>query len=211
MEKTPISTIIFDFDGTIADTFSTLIDIVNRNPKKFGINGIDQSEIPRLRGMSVKYLLEEFKIGIFRLPSFVKYLQKEMGKSVGSLDACPGMLELIKALHQKNIRLGILTSNSKSTVEKFLKQHNIDQYFDFVYSEKQLFGKHKALASILKKHKLDRHSVIYVGDEVRDIEASQRVGIHVIAVDWGFNTHEILEKHKPTNLVSNPNDILALL
>ena len=60
MKNQRIETIIFDFDGTIADTFGAVVKIINDNKERFGIDGIDKYEVADLRNMSIKYLLREF-------------------------------------------------------------------------------------------------------------------------------------------------------
>ena len=49
--------------------------------------------------------------------------------------------------------------------------------------------------------------IIYVGDEMRDIEASKKVGIPVIAVSWGLNKREALESFKPDQMAHSPKDL----
>jgi len=61
---------------------------------------------------------------------------------------------------------------------------------------------------LLKKHKIKRNSVIYVGDETRDIDALKRIKIPIIAVSWGFNSRKILEQQDPTCLIDHPNQLL---
>ena len=106
--------------------------------------------------------------------------------------------------------LGILTSNSVKAVEAFLREHNL-QCFDFVESENNIFKKSKHLIKIIKKHSFNKQEVIYIGDEVRDIIASQEAGIDVIAVTWGYNKKEILKQNHPTFIANNPSEIYKFL
>lgn len=52
---------------------------------------------------------------------------------------------------------------------------------------------------------------MYVGDEVRDIEACQKVGIKIAAVTWGLNTKEALERYHPDSLIDKPQQLLDLV
>lgn len=117
------------------------------------------------------------------------------------------MLINLKKTHHP---LGILSSNNKTNIVKFLKNYRID-FFDFIYSEKNLFGKSRAIDNLLKKQDLKPQEIIYVGDEIRDIEAAKKSKIKVVAVTWGFNTKAILEKMKPDFLVENPDELLKIL
>ena len=97
----------------------------------------------------------------------------------------------------------------KSHHQVFFFENNIDQLFDFVHSGKNIFGKDKVLLRLLHKYKIKRNSVIYVGDETRDIEALKRIKIPIIAVSWGFNSHSILEKFNPNALIDDPRELLG--
>ena len=61
----------------------------------------------------------------------------------------------------------------------------------------------------MDKYHLDQNQTVYVGDEVRDIEAARRAEIQVIGVTWGFNTRAVLKKNSPDTIVDNPADLLA--
>ncbi len=95
-------------------------------------------------------------------------------------------------------------------MEKFLKINNLD-FFDFIYSESNIFGKAKKLNGLLKEKKINPQSVFYVGDETRDITAAKEAGVKAIAVTWGFNGKEILKEQSPDYLVGNPEELIALL
>jgi phosphoglycolate phosphatase len=79
--------------------------------------------------------------------------------------------------------------------------------FDFVVSEKTIFGKDKALKRIIKRYGLNKEHVIYVGDEPRDVKASLSAGVKVIAVTWGLGGKEGFEKVTPTALVDTPHEL----
>ena len=83
--------------------------------------------------------------------------------------------------------------------------------FDFVYTGSSLFGKHKAMNKMLKNENLKSEGVIYVGDEVRDVEAADKVGLKVVSVDWGFNSREFLNQINPGSVVSSVSDLKRLL
>lgn len=167
-------TFIFDFDGTIADTFYFVLATINKDPARFGIDGIDPTEVPRLRGLSIKYLLKEFNVSIFKVPKFMKIVRDEMSHNLADVNIITGMREVLIEMANKNIKMGILTSNSVDNVVRFLKINDLE-LFDFVYSEKNLFGKHRSLKKIIKKYNLDKKDTLYIGDEVRDVEAAERL------------------------------------
>lgn len=203
--------IIFDFDGTIADTFAVAIHIINSNPTRYGIDGIDKNEIPRLRSLSIPYLLREFNINLLKLPLILAKFRKDLQKHINELKPFSNILDIVIELHAQGYFLGILTNNSKNNVVDFLKKERVEHMFSFISSESALFGKGDSLNKLIKRYKLDKKNTIYIGDEVRDIEACHKVQIPIISVTWGFNSTELLEKFNPTYMVSVPQDILNVV
>ena len=60
------------------------------------------------------------------------------------------------------------------------------------------------------KQALHPSNVLYVGDEVRDIEAAKKAGIRIAAVTWGYNSKKALEAYKPDYLVTKPEELLQI-
>jgi phosphoglycolate phosphatase len=129
---------------------------------------------------------------------------------VDRIQPVSGIENLLRNLSQKGYILGIITSNNADTVTDFVKSHNID-VFSFIHSELNLFGKHKALRHLMEDKQIKTYEMIYIGDEVRDIEACKKVGVPIISVTWGFNGKRILKKYKPDYLVDKPEEILEVI
>ena len=209
MKIKDVETIIFDFDGTLADTFYSVITIINNNKERFGIDGIDPTEIPRLKGLSLKYLLCEFKINLFTLPTHLRFVMNELGKEMETISYVDGVRDVLDELQNK-YTLGILTTNSYENVQKFLSSHDSLPFFKFVHSNKSIFGKHRSFNKISREHNFSLDKAIYVGDELRDIRASKKAGVKIISVAWGYNSKELLQKHEPDFLVNSPKELLEL-
>ena len=203
------TTLIFDFDGTLGDTFASQFEILKQVAAEEKID-FDQNLDPEdHKKLSIKELIREYKIGPVQLSRMIKKSQKELNKVFEEINFFPDLEKILKLL-AKDYKLGILSSNSQENVEKFLHLKNM-KIFDFVYTGQNLFGKDKIFKKLIKKEKLNKNEILYFGDEVRDIEACQKLDIKMAAVTWGFDHHAILEKAKPNYLISNPKEILKLL
>jgi phosphoglycolate phosphatase len=203
-------TLLFDFDGTIADTLGIGIEIVNKYSGKFGYRKIQEEEIERLKGLTPWQLLKEFKIPFYKLPFMLSVLQSELYKNIANVKPIKELPSVLHALHDQHYVMGIITSNSEKNVRTFLKAHDLE-IFDFIHNERNIFGKFHTINKVLQQNKLQKNDVIYVGDEVRDIEACNKSGIDMIAVSWGFNTKVILSKFKPKHLIDSPKELLEVL
>ena len=205
-----IKTLIFDFDGTIADTLPHIIDIANDCVKEYGINKIAKKDLERLKGKTPWQIMKEYKIPLYKVPFIVVKVQSLLYKKMNKVKIFPGIKSILKSLKKKNMPIGILSSNSKKNVMAFLKKNNMNM-FDFIHSENNLFGKNKALRNILKRYKIKKEHVIYIGDEVRDIEACKKAKIPIISVSWGFNTFNLLKRYKPDYIIRKPKELLRII
>ena len=203
--------IVFDFDGTIADTYQAIVDITNDLSSEFGYQPIDEEELLLLKNLSSKEIVKRAEISLFKIPFLVKRVQKELGGQIADLSPIKGIESVLLELKQRNYILGIVTSNVRENVVLFLQNNNLEYLFDFIYSGTNIFGKHRIINQLVRKHKLNKTDVIYVGDETRDIRSARKSGISVIAVGWGFNSQEILAEYKPDFLAVKPTELLEAI
>ena len=203
-------TIIFDFDGTIADTMEEGRRIFNVIAPDYGIRQIDREEMEGVRSLSINQFIDAMKIPKTRIPLFIARGTLMMRRSIGGLPLIAGVGEILPQLRAKVDRFGILTSNAVDNVELFLDSHGIRGLFDFVSSTSKLTGKSRYLNGTRKQYKLKAQEMLYVGDEVRDLKAAKKAGIPCAGVTWGFNTREALAAENPDHLLDTPAEFLRL-
>ena len=201
-------TIIFDFDGTLADTFEHLLDVIDAYSGDFGVELADKKMLDELRQLSARELFKKFHIPFFLIPFIVNKIQKSMGERIDDIYPFYDVVDAIKKVRNK-YNIGLLSTNSLQNLNKFLEKENIKDIFDFVLSEKNVFGKDKPINSIILQNGINKMNIIYIGDEIRDVEACRKVGIEIISVGWGFNSEKILRKINEKNFVSDANQMIS--
>lgn len=199
--------IIFDFDGTIADTIELGLNIFNSIAPEYNCTLIKEDDWLLLRTMKPQQLLEKYGISNIKLTLILLRVRKEFKAHVHELRTVKGIVASLFEIKNSGLRMGILTSNSRSNVEMFLRNNNLSDFIDFIYSGKSFFGKDHLLRRLFEHENIPKENVIYVGDETRDIEASRRIGIPVIAVCWGFHHRDILASLKPDQIAEYPEDL----
>ena len=204
-------TLVFDFDGTIADTLGETRRIFNRIAPDYGIREVAEHELDHLRHLSLKELLDHLKIPKRRVPALIARGTGMMRGNITELKLIDGMPEVLVELRRHVRNFGILTSNTTANVDLFLRTHGLRDEFDFISSTSKLTGKSKHLKAIRKTFTMRPEELLYIGDELRDVKASQKAGIPIAAVTWGFNSHESLAAAKPDYLFDKPEDFLRLL
>ena len=203
--------IMFDFDGTIADTLDAIVSITNRLAVEFGYKQTTQEELAQIQNLNSKEIIKQSGISIFKLPFLLRKVKAELNKEIQRVRPISGIKEALIELKNQGNRLGILTSNSSANVVAFLETNELEDLFDFIYSGKTLFGKSKVINNLLKQENIDPKTAIYVGDETRDIEAARKSHIKAIAVSWGFNSAEVLAKQNPDFLIHQPNQLIEVI
>lgn len=203
-----ISTIIFDFDGTITEDFDLFVECYNKVAKKLKIEALTPQKVEELKDYHIKEVLAQFKPK-WKLPFLVFFLKRMILKRVKEVPPNKGMADIIFTLKRK-YNIGILSSNNRKVINKFLVLYHLN-VFDFVVSERNIFGKAKALKKLLKKNNLKPEEVIYIGDEVKDIDACKKLGVKIISVTWGFNSKKVLSAQNSEFLVTKPEQILKLI
>jgi len=207
----PKKILIFDFDGTLADTLAVIVEITNRLAQEFGYPPSNAEDLAQVRDLGAWQVIQRSGVSIFKLPLLVRKLQKELSQEIEHTNLFPEMEETLRKLKANGHTLGIVSSNSSENVNRFLKIHHLDRLFDFVVSSTTLFGKHRSLNRLIQQQNFSRADIIYVGDETRDIEAAKKTGIQVIAVTWGFNSVEALAAYQPHYLLDKPSGLLTIV
>ncbi|KJH73338.1 HAD-IA family hydrolase [Aliterella atlantica] len=203
--------IIFDFDGTIADSLDTLVNISNRLAKQLGYKQTSQSELAQLKNLTSREIIKQSGISIFKVPFLLRKVKAEMSSEIKTLSLFPGMRETLIDLESMGHKLVIISSNSKSNILAFLEHNNLESIFYYVYSGTTVFGKDKVINKFIRQENINVADVIYVGDETRDIESAKKSKVVAIAVSWGFNTKEALAKENPDFLIEQPQELLSVV
>jgi len=206
-----VKVIIFDFDGTVADTFDAIVNITNRLAPEFGYKQASPEDILRFRNLTSREIIKQSGVSILKLPFIMKRLKFELNNQIHLLKPISGIKEALLELKKQSNQLGIITSNDKTNVITFLRNNDFPEIFDFIYSGTTVFGKSKVINKFLKQNQLKKEEIIYVGDETRDIEAAKKSQIKAIAVTWGFNATEVLASQKPDFLIHHPNELISVI
>lgn len=205
-----ITTVIFDFDGTIADTFPLAAKILQDLSQTYGYHRLSNKDLERLRDYSIREIFSHMHVPFYKLPFLTRDVKKALQQQRESFQPIMGISSVLKALKAYEYHLSIITSNNKSIVESFLKKHTID-IFDYIYTGTSLFGKAQVIEGFLRKNQIPKEEAIYIGDEIRDVEAAKKVGIPIISVTWGLNSKKGLKRFKPDYLIEKPENIVDIL
>ncbi len=204
--------ILFDFDGTIADSEQLMLDALNTIAKEMRFIPILSSEIPQLRKMSDKEFISK-RLGvplwnIWKLKKLERLWMRAYLLQGRMPSLFVGLKETLTKLHTDGYQVGIVSSSLPHVIEHVLKGEGVS--VDFVRAGSSAFGKARAIRNALREHRIDVANAVYVGDELRDVEACKKVGIRMIAVAWGLNSATAL-RLAGVEVVDAPAQLLTRL
>ncbi len=202
--------IIFDFDGTIADTLDFTRLIYNEIASEDGYKIVAEADVPHLQHMGISEICKELQVPKYRVPGILMRGRNMLKSRVTEIPLCDGVEKCLPLFRAQVDHFGILTSNSAENVRTFLEHYQLDPLFSFVSSVSKLTGKAKHLRSICRTFSIAPRELLYIGDEIRDVKAAQKAGVAVAAVTWGYNNASSLEESNPDYLISSPEQLLEI-
>jgi phosphoglycolate phosphatase len=205
----PYQLLVWDFDGTLADTMALAVETYNTLAAKHGYLPI--GAISSEREMGALTFLRTHGIPLLRVPWLVKEYLSATSSRMQDVRLFDGLPDLLRRLKERGYRMGVLSSNSAENIQSCLRGNDALGIFEFVVGYPRLFGKAVAINRLIKKERIDRRCVLYIGDEVRDMEAARKAGVDCAAVGWGFNSRDVLAEHAPRFFWSSPADVRSAL
>lgn len=210
MAEQHTSAIIFDFDGTIADTFGLAIKIAKTGLVNFGYEPLLDEDVVVLRELSVPQIVRKFHIKPFHLPKMINYARHELKSHYKEVIPIKDMVPIIDELSEV-ATVGIVSSNDEQLIRKFLRDYGLKKEIDFVRGNVGIFEKRRVIRKVMKEYKLNTATTLYVGDELRDIDAAKKAGIKSVSVTWGFNGKKVLQKAGPDYIASTTKQLRSVL
>ena len=185
-------TIIFDLDGTLVDIEPLFLKIFNSLAPQFGYAPLLHDEIPALKQLSLrKLILKHLGWRVILFPFIIKQGREAYHAHIHEVTLFAGIKRLFETLQARGYHIGIVSSSREDTLRSLIARHSLT--VDFTYRS-GLFNKATTLNRVLRQEDLSKDTVIYIGDEVRDVEACQKIGVPIIAVTWGLNSREALQE-----------------
>ncbi len=202
--------VIFDFDGTLADSLGWFIGISDRLADEFGFDRIDKQQVATLRRHDAATLLKLHHVPLWKVPFIAARFRMLMAKQIRMIAPFPGVADVLGQLAQAGATLAVVTSNSCANVRRVLGRKSAGL---LVACEGgvSIFGKRLKLRKVLRRSGIHPAQAIFIGDEIRDIEAARHAGIASGAVAWGFTDLDALKAHSPDMLFGSVGEMLSVL
>jgi phosphoglycolate phosphatase len=190
---------IFDFDGTLADSFPWLCGVLNTVAAKYGFRQVDLAEAEELRRCDSLEILRRLSIPRWKIPLIAAHMRRLKAEAANDIPLFDGAAELLVDLHRRGVVTAIVSSDSEANIRRTLGPAAAGVVTRFDCSS-SLFGKAAKLRRTVHALGAAPAESIYIGDEVRDGEAAADVGMVFGAVAWGYTHPDALAALAPGHM-----------
>ncbi|MHA1301823.1 MAG: HAD family hydrolase [Candidatus Helarchaeota archaeon] len=208
--------IIFDFDGTIADTRMNIVNTFKETLESLGYYSFDAKRVKKLIGLPLKTTfikvagLEGEKLD----RAILEYRFRFLKNAYDSIFLFLNVEKTLKILYNKGLKLSIASNRGNDILNKLLIKFGIHNLFLHTVGEQDAKNKKPAPESItliLEKLKITPDKIIMIGDTIYDILMGKKANCYTCAVTYGNNSKKELETVSPDFIIDDFSQILDII
>jgi phosphoglycolate phosphatase len=202
--------VVFDFDGTLANTLPWFLGVSDRLADEFGFLRVDRSKLHELRSHDARTLLKLHRIPLWKVPTIARRFRDLMAAEIHQIAPFPGVPDLLERLAKGGSTVAIVTSNSPTNVRSVLGAR-VAAFIQHVEGGAAILGKWAKLRRVLRHSGVPADQAIFIGDEIRDAHSAHHAGIAFGAVSWGYTEIEALRAEAPDLVFASVADMAEKL
>ncbi len=211
-----IKSVIFDLDGTLADTLETLAYYGNKTLAQMGLGPIETQKYRYLVGRGIVVLMQDMLAACGHEPDerlaaqMVDIFNKMyLADTMYLTDAFQGIRQMLKCLKDAGFKLAVLSNKPDAATQKVVKILFNDT-FDMVLGKRDEFPRKpdpNSALYIAQKLECKPEECLYVGDTDTDMQTGNAANMPTVGVLWGFRQRDELEANNAAFIVNQPMDI----
>ena len=201
------SILVFDFDGTIADTFDYSHSVINQLAKEYKFRKVSPEEFLALKQKSKTEIIQTLKIPLLKVPRVLMKVNEAMNNALDKVAPHNDIPQILAELNAQQYHLVSLSNMSNSKVRQFLNKHKMP-YFDAIETASEHADKSYKFRQMVKQCRWPGQQVYYIADEIRDIATAEKAGTHALIVGWGYGENNELKENAAKQYLATPEDLL---
>jgi len=200
---------IFDFDGTLADSFPFFVSVFNQIADRHGFRRVSAEQAQALRHHDSRTIMRQLGMPAWKLPLASRSFIGLMRENTTRIPLFEGVGEVLQALDGAGVRLAMVSSNSEQNVRLVLGPQ-LSALFGHYECGMSVFGKATRIRKVVERAAVPPAHALYVGDQAMDAEAARKAGVAFGAVSWGYAPIEALRRAGPQREFGTPAELLQI-
>lgn len=211
--KPPLRAILFDLDGTLADSYGAIAASINHVRACRGLTPLPEVEVRRFVGRGLEHLLQDTVPGTDVAVDAERYRTHHPSVLASGTRLLPGVAEALPALKRLGLKLGVCSNKPRDFTRKLLGILGIDVFEAALGPEDVLEMKPAPdmLLEALKRMQVSPAEALYVGDMVIDIRTARAAGLRVWAVPTGSEDRAALKAAEPDEILESMGELVPRL
>lgn len=213
MTSKPITTLLFDFDGTLGDTNELIISSFRHVLDEHFPGRFQREDILAFIGPSLRDTFSSIE------PEMTDQLIQEyrtwnIANHDDYVTEFDGVSETLRKLHEQGLKMAVVSTKKRDMVERGLRLIGIESYFETVIGLDDVTNeKPDPEPLLLALERLDRspEEALMIGDNFHDILGGQNAGVRTAAVAWALKGEEYLQTFKPDYMLHHMADLFTLI
>ena len=212
--------VIFDLDGTLADTIASITYCGNLALSRFGLPSFGEEDYKHFVGDGAAMLIRRALLaaGDERLEHFDEvyeaYLEIFAKDCMYQVKPYEGICALLEELKHLSVRIAVLSNKPDADSRRVVDELFGKGYFDFVQGQRADIPRKPDPAGvyrIMEAFGLSAGDFLYVGDSGVDMKTGRAAGIFTVGVLWGFRDRKELVENGADAVISKPLELLSHL
>ncbi len=201
--------VIFDFDGTLADSLPWLHGVFSDLAREFGFRVPAAADLEALRRTPPRDALALLRVSRWKMPFIAARVRRRMSAELHAIRAFAGVEEMLQRLDEAGVVLAVVSSNSRRNIEQVLGPVAAARVAHWACGA-GLLGKAALFRRVLARSRIPAAQAICIGDEIRDAQAARAAGVAFGAVGWGYHTLDALLGERPAEVFEQVGDLARL-
>jgi phosphoglycolate phosphatase len=193
---TPFDAVVFDLDGTLADTAPDLQAHVNSVLEELGRPGLDLDEVRLLVGDGARTLLRRGLEATGGVPAgadldllFARFLERYTARPADNSTVHRDVVEVLEGLQARGLRLGVCTNKAQAPTDRLLAALGLDRFFEAIVGGDAVAAKKPDaghVRAVLERLGARPARSVMVGDSEHDLRAARGLGVPCVLVSFGY-------------------------
>ncbi|HTU19089.1 MAG TPA: HAD-IA family hydrolase [Gemmataceae bacterium] len=210
----PFKAVLFDFDGTLADSYPAITASVNHVRARHGLSPLSEPEVRRHVGRGAGYLLEHTVPAGSLEADTAAYRAHHPSVLRSGTRLLPGAAEALNALYERGLLLGVCSNKPVHFTRELVAYLGIASCLNVVLGPEDVRHPKPApdmLLAALSRLNVAADAALYIGDMGVDIQTARAAGVSVWVVPTGSDEIETLRQAHPDRLLRDLGELPGLL